>query len=307
MKLSPVDMKRSRLAERLAATFGPGKQMLPLSVVRTEDETAQTWRITLARVDRADGNAHLAGAAASPEYVSQLFQYDAGVQAGAALVPPRRGNPVLGAGPPADTEPIWMELAWGMSTASPHRLLANWPVQGASFCVHGSYVEVFGGVAVFVVGGNPAGSFPVLEASIVPDSGGYFSEDCDLGISQRGVMADFSGVAPNAVQGKGFYVPDFARRVRVVLVDSSGDARFAGQTNGGELRVALTGGAAAQLVWYDDRGRVVWAEIQVNSNTAPDRGVFGYQWHKVPSRAVMLGVYSDGLSQTALVDWGISP
>ena len=113
-------------------------------------------------------------------------------------------------------------------------------------------------------------------------------------------IPDFGqGLITFPTQGGTVYVPDFARRVRVVLTVL--DTRFGGLN----YRVPVTGDPACQLVWYDDQGDVVEGAFQSTETgfSAPP------VWHPIPARAVMLGIYGGNADATftALVNWRLSP
>ena len=92
--------------------------------------------------------------------------------------------------------------------------------------------------------------------------------------------------APTPGRGA-FYVPDFARRVRVTPAVQ--DPNF----NGEEFRIGQKGVSPINLVWYDNRGKVVFSELEGSI----DDVVLGVQtyppsWHVVPPSAVVLAVYA---------------
>lgn len=121
-----------------------------------------------------------------------------------------------------------------------------------------------------------------------------------VGADQGRAGADPRSSIASLREGAVFYVPDFARRVRVALV----------QAPGGLIRVPLAGDPQAQIVFYDDRGfapyswrqGLVMAGATVVGNDPP---VF----HPVPGNAVMMGVYGDPEITTniARVHWRIAP
>ena len=112
--------------------------------------------------------------------------------------------------------------------------------------------------------------------------------------------------APTPGQGA-VYVPDYARRVRVTPAVL--DPNFSGQ----EYRISQKGTSPLNLVWYDNRGRVVDVAIQGSI----DDVVLGLQtepiyWHPVPPSAVILAVYAiDDQSafqyDSAFIHWRIAP
>lgn len=109
-------------------------------------------------------------------------------------------------------------------------------------------------------------------------------------------------IAPT--QGCAVFVPDFARRVKVEVADIQ--PAFLGN----EYRVPLNGPYPAQLVWYDDFGRVVYTEFQGRTISANTSGLDGptepNAWRPVPATAVMLAVYSASNAQ-AFFHWRITP
>lgn len=112
--------------------------------------------------------------------------------------------------------------------------------------------------------------------------------------------------APTPGQGA-VYVPDFARRVRVTPAVQ--DPNFSGQ----EFRISQKGTSPVNLVWYDNRGRVVDVALQGSI----DDVVLGLQtepiyWNPVPPSAVVLAVYAiDDQSafqyDSAFIHWRIAP
>jgi hypothetical protein len=188
---SPIDRSQSRLAERVQ-TGTPGtqpplnNQEVSIARVVSEDDRARSWRVTFLRLERSDAKAPLHSGDAgnsSPAWISQLYQYAAGDQ-NTPAVPPRRSEPVLGFNGSADVEPVFAQISWGMQTAQASRLIANWPAQGASLVVVGSYVEVFGAYAVFNPGSGVAGEWPVFAATIVPADGLSVEDSGDLSLQQ---------------------------------------------------------------------------------------------------------------------------
>ena len=188
---SPVDRMQSRLGERVATgtpgTNPPvGANEVSLARVVSVDGRARSWRVTFHRLERSDSRALLHRgdpAESTPAWVSQLYQYTAGAQ-NLPAVPPRRSEPVLGFNGSADVEPVWAQIAWGMATTMASRLLANWPAQGASLVVVGSYVEGFGAYAVFNPSTGVAGEWPAFACTIVPADGLPVEDSGDLSIQQ---------------------------------------------------------------------------------------------------------------------------
>jgi hypothetical protein len=156
---------KSRLADRKAYAqpgqgTAPGPNAVPLANVISEDGSARPYRIFLGRLDRVDNYAPLNPGAADvfqsvPAWRSQQFPYAAGIQQ-LPLVPPRRSNPVWGLNVPANladlTPTPFVEIVWGLGTAFPQRMIAHWPVQGASIVVPAAFIQVFAGVALYSAG-----------------------------------------------------------------------------------------------------------------------------------------------------------
>lgn len=194
--IDPRDFRESKFADSVQSRYQLGPQrgdLLPLARVGTEGEKSRAWRITLGRVDRNDMLA-FQGNRANPLWVAQDIPFAASVVSDPSinvLVPPRRGNPVFGSGFPAvtgsDVEPIWVQVKWGMAGGKSMQMLANWPMLGGSVVVEGSWVEVFGGIAVFAFGDPPitASEFPFLNASVVPADGLASPDAGELSIQQR--------------------------------------------------------------------------------------------------------------------------
>jgi hypothetical protein len=276
--------RRSRLAERvnIPPDEGAGRDTSLARVEVTENE-ARAWRITLGRADRQDQRGPLvrggAVSASSPIFNSQLYSYAAGFQNTPAS-PPVRDNPVATAG--ADCDPLFVQVAWGMSVGGAHRLIAHWPMQGASLVVYGSFVEVFAGTFLAGYSGVPLDDTPTLQASIAPADGLAVSAAGELSIQQDDpITVGYAAAGDPAV----LYVPDYAREVRVVLVDPV------------TLRVFDFGHPRCLLEWFDDGPNVIdgWAQGSSIGVTP------GYQ--RVPARATMLRIGTPG----ANLDCGETP
>lgn len=120
-----------------------------------------------------------------------------------------------------------------------------------------------------------------------------------LGIAGRPTVVNPASSIPPVLEGAVFYVPDFARRVEVILTQSSISPR-----------VPLNGDPRCQVVFFDDRGLniygwrqgLVLAGAAVVGNNSP-------LWHPVPDNAVLMGVYSDPAvtNNIAKVHWRIAP
>lgn len=180
MRLEPDELFSSVISDRKGLVYGEfdQAQIVPIARVRVQPEVAQSWRITLGRIDRQDDGA--VGHPGDPGgsfslYEGQNYQYDFW-NLGIPIIPPRRASPIFNATDPANGAEIrdaFVEIAWGTGEgARPNRLLAQWPVQGASIVVTGTYVEVWAGQLVAELGTPPipAGAFPSFQATIVQES-----------------------------------------------------------------------------------------------------------------------------------------
>lgn len=180
MRLEPGELFESRISDRKGLPYGEFSQPQIVSIARVTVDTgvAQAWRVTLGRIDRQDDNA--VGHPGDPGgsfslYEGQQYQYDFWMLAN-SIIPPRRASPIFDATDPAngaDIRDAFVEIAWGNAGgARPNRLLAQWPVQGASIVVTGTYVEVWAGQMVGQLGTPPIpiGAFPTFQASIVQES-----------------------------------------------------------------------------------------------------------------------------------------
>lgn len=298
-KISQGALRTSRFAERVVITEGQSVST-PLVRVVADEQEARAWRVTLGRVDRKDQAAPLvpgSAAGSSLLFRSSLYSYAAGKQFTPAN-PPSRDNPVARATPPAnDLDPVFVEIAWGMSTGAINRMLAHWPMQGASIVLYGSYVEVFAGTHL-IYGVTSQADIPFVQASIVPEDGLAVAAAGELSIQQVDTIP-----TPGAFV---LFVPDFAREVRVVVTPN----------------LILTDElfhAAARLEWYDDRvPEQVDHWIQGTTGPSAGPGVIGLiepGWQKVPSQATMLRVVSPGArtgqpvyeSAGLFVHWRLAP
>lgn len=149
-------------------------------------------------------------------------------------------------------------------------------------------------VTIFAASANPG--FFVTEAGNLP-----FANVATYTPGLASLAADSSSFASAIIagttQGATFYVPDFARRVRVVLTTLSAS---------GATLIPFTGDPACVLVFYDDRGNVVDEVFQ----GALAGGAAPVQWNPIPAKAVMLGVYQNPADATlyqAVVNWRIAP
>src|SRR6185503_10838390 len=180
MRLMPDELFQSRISDRKGLPYGEFNQpqLVPLARVSVDTGVAQAWRVTLGRVDRVDDGA--VGHPGDPGgsfslYEGQQYQYDFWLLSN-PIIPPRRASPIFDATDPAngaDIRDAFVEIAWGTGDgARPNRLLAQWPVQGASIVVTGTYVEVWAGQMVGGLGTPPIppGAFPTFQATIVQES-----------------------------------------------------------------------------------------------------------------------------------------
>jgi len=275
-----------------------------VSLLKMESEAchARAWRITLQRMDRADRHAPLVpgGAPNSVPIVSQAqYGYAAGQQTAPAW-PPARSNAVFGNGAnPAAA--LIVQVAWGMDAANPARMAAHWPAQGASFVVVGSYVEVAASSQGVV--DSTFDIQPAVSAQMAPWEGLPLDASGELSIAGRvRVLPRVDGPPPT--WGGAAYVPDFARRVRVVLVQL--DDTLGGATQS----VPSNGDPTCQLGWFDDQGNEIDSAMQ-GRFFPPAAGTPLYTppvWHEVPAAAVMLTVRGDqNFDGFALVHWRIAP
>ena len=293
-RIAGAALKRSRTAERLALVGG--QQETSIARIEVAETDSREWRVTLGRTDPGNGRPPLVSpstvTAFSALIRSNLYGYSAG-----RLVtpsdPPRRDNPCS---PPngSDVDPLFVELAWGQAGGSVSRLLAHWPAQGASIVVVGSFVEVFAGSFLL---GVAAADLPLLQAAIAPADGLSTNDSGELSLQQ---LVPLSVATPLlAVVG----VPEFARRVRVVAIDST-----AGSGGG---RIPATGDPRVIGEWFDDQGNICDTWIQGSAIGAPA------SWQTVPARAVLLRMINLGASfscgetygdtLTARVHWRVAP
>lgn len=250
--MTPAELQQSLLSQRqdmqrmVASAQAPSFQLVSLAKVQTSSGLAQAWRITLGRVERQDGSSAAAPGDPGnsvPIYIAASYPYDAWLMLNPVL-PPRRAQPIFSALTPdngGDSDAMFVEIAWGQGDGSgsgrPHRLLAHWPVQGASIVVAGAYVEVWGAGRVTALGTPPIpfGSFPTFQASVVQDSSVHTESAAELSltesISVRNALTDAflfpDGVAHPGVQpgfglalnngAAAFLVPTGALRGSAVL------------------------------------------------------------------------------------------
>jgi len=299
--IDPQALAKSRIAESVVVQEGSRRETA-LARVSVPVSDARGWKITLSRAERKDGNALLNAAVDSPLFVSQSYAYLLGVQNNPTLSPPRRSNRVgVGGtgGGSVDCDPLFVELAWGAGEANANRLIAHWPMAGATVTVFGNFVEVFAGTFLSY-GGNSQEDLPRLAASIVPLTG-----------SEHAVASDELSATTDVSVNTGYtnpgdpgvlYVPDFARRVKVTALDPNTFRPF----DFGQPRL--------NLEWFDDlpAGSTVPADVdsQGSSIGIPPA------WYPVPARATMLRIGTPGpnldcgeafTDLAVIVHWRIAP
>lgn len=112
------------------------------------------------------------------------------------------------------------------------------------------------------------------------------------------------GLVRGATGGGIVYVPDFARLVNVTV--AAPHTAFIGENPS----IPFSGPFAAQLVWYDDLGAVVFSEFQGVFQTAGAgiELIESQVWRRVPANAVMLGIFcQEGVTLLGQVHWRLSP
>ena len=139
-----------------------------------------------------------------------------------------------------------------------------------------------------LVGSTNPGFFVISDAAPWTTSATYTPALADNSV--LGLATVFA-----ATQGGTVYVPDYARRVMVALMEDP-----EGQ---GQFRVPIAGPPVQQIVFYDDNGRVVGAMTQGGTTQQP----VGFL--EVPASAVMMSVYgaTSVNPQTAMIHWRIAP
>lgn len=299
--IAKATLARSRVAERLVTQITGGAVETPLARVEVAEGEARSWRITLARPERQDNRPPLVegtgpvGNNSSPIFHSQLFGYAAGFQNTPVLVgdSPQRDGPIGRGG--TDVDPLFVEIAWGIGSGGLKRMLAHWPMMGASVVVYGSFVEVFAGTFL-IYGTNSQADIPVFQADICPAEGLSVLDSGELSIQQsEPIQVDDAVPADQRV----IYVPDYARRMRVVPANPETGRPF----DFGYPRIITE--------WFDDLGNVVDVAIEGSAvHQAP-------QWQVVPARATLVRLKSPGPSiecnepafteLTSYVHWRISP
>lgn len=206
---------------------------------------------------------------------------------------------MFGAGNPAAS--LIVQVAWGMDAANPARLAAQWPALGASLVVVGSYVEVQAGSQG--VADLNQDLQPVVTAQLAPWAGLPLDASGELSIAGQ-IRVRPRADGPPPTWGGVSYVPDFARRVRVVLVQL--DDTLGGNTES----VPNNGDPTCQIGWFDDQGNEIDSAMQ-GRFFPPAAGTPLYTppvWHEVPAAATMLTVRGDqNFDGHALVHWRIAP
>jgi hypothetical protein len=290
--IEPVDIARSRLATRVLVENAPNViQEVSLCTIESADKRARSWRVSFGRLERRDENAALVdnpaiANSAVAVFPSINFAYSAGAMR-LPSNPPRRVNPVMGTLGPGNffRATVYVELAWGMGDTAPDRMLADWPAQGGSIVVYGKSVHVY--AAILTPTGATTEELPITKATVIPTDGLSTEDGGELSLVQQDTV--------RATRGAAFYVPDFARRVKLVGVQLQPD---------GTYRVPFAGEPGLQACWFDDLGNTIDAWLQGGTTNDDD------DWHAVPGRAVMLGVYKnpdDPAAETAMVHWRLGP
>lgn len=196
--MTPHERMMSLLSDRQTlptSPLQPNNKAYAVGVarVRMDSGHARTWKITLGRLDRADGAWEAAGT--NSLFVGAQFQYINGLLPSGAI-PPRRANPIFGSGDPsngAQLQQQWVEIAWGTEGgAGTNRLLAHWPMLGGSLIVSGTYVEVWGDSAINAQGTPPVdpGSVTVFQAQIDPWEGGVSNAGNELSLTDNGPIVE---------------------------------------------------------------------------------------------------------------------
>jgi hypothetical protein len=196
--MTPHERLMSLLSDRQTLPTAP---LLPqnrayavgVARVRLDPGHARTWKITLGRLDRADGKWEAAGT--NSLFVGAQYQYINGLLP-SSTIPPRRANPIFGSGDPSNgalLQQQWVEIAWGTEGgAGTNRLLAHWPMLGGSLIVSGTYVEVWGDSAINAQGTPPvdSGSVPVFQAQIDPWDGDTSIAGNELSLTDNGPIVE---------------------------------------------------------------------------------------------------------------------
>lgn len=210
--------------------------------VRMEAGHARTWRITLGRLDRADGKWIAEGA--RQLFQGANYQYINGIPVSGAI-PPRRGQPIFGSGDPSNGATLqqqWVEIAWGtLGGAGSNRLLAHWPMLGGSLVVSGTYVEVWGASAINFQGTPPVepGSVPVFQAQIDPWDG-----DASLASAELS-LADSAPIVEPIVGGEWSALPDGGFVNGFLVIPDNNVGSFAG----GRLKASAVQNVAPYTDW----------------------------------------------------------
>lgn len=222
--MTPMERMNSLVSDRQALPSAPlggfgSLQAYSVGVARVRMEAghARTWRITLGRLDRKDGQWIAQGA--NQLFQGANYQYINGIPVTGAI-PPRRAMPIFGALDPGNGSTLqqqWVEIAWGtLGGAGSNRLLAHWPMLGGSLVVSGTYVEVWGASAINFPGTPPTDpeSVPVYQAQIDPWDGESSLVGDELSLTDSGPIVEPSvggefGALPDGGFVNGFLViPD---------------------------------------------------------------------------------------------------
>lgn len=311
--------------ERAMSVMGDGKvperrnggQSFSLAKVQSDGLAPRWWRVTMQRVQREDGASPIGGGSGGTPsdqgqsialYQNQpAFAYAAGQQQ-QTFWPngtfPQRARPVGGSFVFGANFVLSVQIAWGNGGNNIGRMIADWPWQGGSIVVYGSQIEVIGGINMGDITQIDPGGMPALSAFITPIDGVTPQDSGELSITQEVPLRAVN--IPQRIAGGAVYVPDFARRVRVVPVDSGTAYWLPFLTQGGVIPAG--GFLIAVVIFTDERGVAIdqyWMGTNAQGHVAPE-------WMPVPARAVMMEVIevdptSGAGSDTALVHWRIGP
>jgi hypothetical protein len=310
--MAPRNFSKQSEAKAFAvvnANSPPGQpQEIPLANIRASDNIARPWLITLGKVDRTD-RADMT----SPGGVYGTITLNdtngtnklSGGYQNAPVFPPKRATyPYDGSVFPPFVNRVL--LKWTMDnngTALANQLIADWPMLGSSFVVTASSVDVIAVGGVF--GRIPnANEVPSFKAQISP-ANALNNDTSTLILTQNGVqITNMKLTAPTVAYGLGghaFYVPDFARKVKVVLTRN--------YYGGGAPFIAQQGywndpDAQGVVNFWDDYGNIVDSHYIAQISQAQ-------VWINVPPRATMMGIYSLTAAAVdtyqACVNWQIVP
>ncbi len=210
--------------------------------VRMESGHARTWKITLGRLDRADGTWIAQGT--NSLFAGTNYQYINGLLPSGAI-PPRRAQPIFGSSDPSNGATLqqqWVEIAWGTAGgAGMNRLLAHWPMLGGSLIVSGTYVEVWGASAINFQGTPPVepGSVPVYQAQIDPWDGDTSIAGNELSLTDGGPIVE------PLVGGEASALPDGGFVNGFLVIPDNNIGSFAG----GRLKASAVQNVAPYTDW----------------------------------------------------------